>query len=171
MRKFSLFIFILLFLIHPVFAKIYDSPSNLASISKQIPKMGSVKCKFRQEKYMQNISKPLVSSGNFEFVENKGVYFYTLYPYKSTVDYTNKNYRQINDIVTAISTKKYSRLEKEFSFYFEGNIEKWSLGMKPKKNSKSYGYISSIIIEGNKNIDKISIFQANGNKTLIWFKK
>ena len=171
MRKFSLFIFILLFLIHPVSAKIYDSPSNLASISKQIPKMGSVKCKFRQEKYMQNISKPLVSSGNFEFVENKGVYFYTLYPYKSTVEYTNKNYRQINDIVTAISTKKYTRLEKEFSFYFEGNIEKWSLGMKPKKNSKAYDYISSITIDGADYIYKIDIKQTNGNQTVLWFTK
>lgn len=170
MKKLSLII-VLLFLICPVLAAGYDFSSNLNDISKQIPKMGSIKCKFRQEKYMQNISKPLISSGNFEFIENKGVYFHTLYPIQSTVDYTNKNYKQINDVVNAISTNKYSKLEKEFDFYYEKTSDKWSLGMKPKKNSNAYNYISSITIDGTDYINKISVEQKNGNKTILWFIK
>ena len=133
--------------------------------------MGSIKCKFRQEKHLQNIAKPLISSGNFEFVENKGVYFYTLHPIQSTASYTNKNYKQINDIVNAISAKKYSRLEKEFNFYYEESSDEWTLGLKPKKNSNAYNYISSITIEGSDYISKIDIRQTNGNKTVLWFTK
>lgn len=155
----------------PVLADVYSSPANLSDISRQIPKMDSIKCKFRQEKYLQNISKPLVSTGDFEFVENKGVYFYTQYPVKSTIDYTNKNYKQINDIIKAISTKKYSKLEKEFNFYFSKSLNTWSLGMKPKKNSNTYNYISSITIEGSNYIHKVDIQQKNGNKTVLWFTK
>lgn len=161
----------LLFVISPVFADVYDFPTNLESISKNVPKMGSIKCKFKQEKYLRNIEKPLVSSGDFEFAEKNGVYFYTKYPVQSTVDYTNKNYKQINDIVNAVSTKKYSKLEKEFNFYYQGNSEKWALGMKPKKNSNAYNYVSAITIDGSDYIHKISIQQINGNMTVLWFTK
>ena len=161
----------LLFVTSPVFANVYDSPTNLESISKHVPKMGSIKCKFKQEKYLKNIEKPLVSFGDFEFAEKNGVYFYTKYPVQSTVDYTNKNYKQINDIVNAVSTKKYSKLEKEFNFYYEKNSEKWSLGLKPKKSSNAYNYVSAITIDGTDYIHKISIQQTNGNMTVLWFTK
>ena len=170
MKKVSL-IFLLLFLCSSAFAGVYDFPTNLKTISNQIPKMGSIKCKFRQEKRLQNIAKPIISSGNFEFTENKGVRFITQYPIQSTVDYTNKNYKQINDIIHAISTKKYSKLEKEFHFFFEGDTNLWTLGMKPKENSNAYNYISSITISGAEYIHKIDIQQTNGNKTILWFTK
>ena len=153
------------------FGNLFENSASLQDISKNIPKMKSIKCKFKQEKHLQNIQKPLVSSGDFEFIENKGVYFYTKYPIESKTDFTNEKYKQINDIVSAISNKKYSKLEREFDFYFEGNNSNWSLGLKPKKNSKAFDYISSISIEGTSYINKIAINQTNGNKTLIWFTK
>ena len=171
MKKSSLIIFLLLIISNEAIANLYDSPVKLEVISSQIPKMRSIKCKFRQEKHLQNIAKPLFSSGDFEFIENKGVYFYTIIPFQSTADYTNKNYKQINDIISAISSKKYSRLETEFDFYYEKNNEKWFLGMKPKKNSNTYNYISSITINGTDYINEIEIQQTNGNKTVLWFTK
>ena len=171
MKKFSLLLLLLLFLSVQAKADLYNSPATLESISAQIPKMGSIKCKFRQEKHLQNITKPLISAGNFEFVENKGVYFHTLHPIESTVSYTNKNYRQINDIVNAVSTKKYSKLEKEFDFFFTGDKNSWSLGLQPKINSSAYNYISSITIDGTDYIHKISIQQTNVNNTILWFTK
>lgn len=109
--------------ISPTFGNVYDYPNDLSGIIKQLPKIDSIKCKFRQEKHLQNISKPLISSGNFEFKINKGVYFHTLQPVESTTNYTNKTYKQINDIINAISTKKYSKIEKEFNFFYEGDIK------------------------------------------------
>ena len=153
------------------FADVYEHPISLKTLSAEIPKMGSIKCKFRQEKHLQNIAKPLISNGDFEFIEDQGVYFYTKYPIKSTVDYTNKNYKQINEVVNAISTKKYSRLEKEFEFFYEKEGSSWNLCMKPKKNSDAYNFILSITINGTDYINKISIQQTNGNKTILWFTK
>lgn len=171
MKKSGLLLGFMLLIINFAAADVYNSPSTLENISKQIPKVGSIKCGFKQEKFLKNIEKPIVSKGDFEFIENKGVYFNTTYPVKSKTDYTNKNYKQINDIVNAISAKKYGKLEKEFEFYFSGSKESWVLGMKPKKNSDAYAYISSITIDGSNYISKISISQTNGNKTVIWFKK
>ena len=173
MKSFNLIFTAIIFLLfcNPTFADVFEHPATLNNISNQIPKMGSIQCKYKQEKYLQNISKPIVSAGDFKFVENEGVYFYATYPIKSTVDYTNKNYKEINDIVRAISTKKFSRLEKEFDFFYTNKSNQWTLGMKPKKSSAAANYISSITISGEDYIRQINIKQTNGNKTAIWFTK
>ena len=172
MKKISISILVLMFFSIQAFADVYEHPVYLKNPSStQIPKMGSIKCKFRQEKYIKNIDKLLISSGDFEFIENKGVYFYTQHPIKSITDYTNKNYNQINEIVNAISTKRYSKLEKEFEFFYKKDNSSWNLGMKPRKNSDAYNFISSITVTGTDYIRKISIQQKNGNKTILWFTK
>ena len=161
----------LFFLCNSVFAGVYDYPAKLESVVSQIPKMENVDCKFRQEKHLKNIAKPIVSGGDFKFVKNKGVYFYTTYPIKSYVDYTNQNYKQINDVIKALTSKKYSKLEKEFKFYMTKNSNQWTLGMRPKEKSGAYNYLSNITIEGDNYIRKIDIVQTNGNMTKIWFIK
>lgn len=150
-------------------ADVFEYPTKINTI--QLPELSNIKCKFRQEKTIMGISKPLVSSGSFEFIKNKGVYFYTTYPIKSTVDYTNKNYKQINDIMKAISSKKYNILEKDFNFYYTKQNSNWTLGLKPKQKSSVKNYVASILITGNDYIHQITIKQTNGNKTIIWFSK
>ena len=162
---------LLIFLSSLAFANLYNKQAALNDISSKLPKMSSIKCKFKQEKYLKNIQNPIISGGDFEYIQNKGVYFYTKYPVESTTNFTNEKYKQINDIVNAISNKKYSKLDREFNFYYAGDISNWSLGLKPKQSSDAFKFINSITIEGMDYINKISINQTNGNKTLIWFKK
>ena len=68
-------IFLFAFASLPVFADVYDYPSRLEDIVQKLPALESVKCKFKQEKTVQNLAKPLISGGDFEFVKDKGVYF------------------------------------------------------------------------------------------------
>lgn len=138
-------------------------------LMKQLPKLESIDCKFKQEKLIKNIQKPLLSNGNFKFVKGEGVYFETLYPVKSTVSYTNKDYKQINDIILAISNKKYSKLDREFDFYFSKDQNLWTLTLKPKTESKSSKYLDSLTIEGEEYINKIVILSKDGSKTTQWF--
>ena len=136
---------------------------------KELPKLESIDCKFKQEKLIKNIQKPLLSNGNFKFVKGEGAYFETVYPVQSTVSYTNKDYKQINDIILAISNKKYSKLDREFDFYFSKNERLWTLSLKPKTESKSAKYLDSLTIEGDEYINKIIILAKDGSKTTQWF--
>lgn len=142
------------------------SPEELM---KELPKIENIECKFKQEKLIKNIQKPLLSNGNFKFIKGEGVYFETLYPVKSTVSYTNKDYKQINDIILAISNKKYSKLDREFDFYFSKDGNLWTLTLKPKTESRSEKYLDSLTIEGEENINKIVILTKDGSKTTQWF--
>ena len=168
-KKFSIFI-VFLFVCLTSYADVYEGKTNLEVILNQLPQTESIKCKFRQVKTLKNIEKPVISSGDFEFKKGEGVYFYTTYPVKSNVNYTNKNYKQINDVLNAISNKKYAKLEKEFDFYYKGNKSNWKLILKPK-NINTSEYLSDIKIEGSDYIKKINIVQTNGNKTELWFEK
>lgn len=157
MKKIVFAIFVLLQI--PVFAQ------SLKKIADEIPAYDSVKCKFRQEKQISDMV--LKSSGNFVFEKGKGVTFYTTYPIKSTTAYTTREYKQINNIINAISNKNYSRLEKEFEFYFDKPI----LTLKPKSVSPAFNYLKAIEIQtGKTKIDKITILTCDNTKTTIYFE-
>lgn len=151
------------------FADVFQNRANISSFVNEIPQMNSISCKFKQEKTIKGIEKPLISGGNFKFVKDKGIFFDTTYPIKSSTSYTTGEYKQINSIINAISNKKYKNLENEFDFYFNKENAKWNLGLKPKQTAQSARYISSIQISGRNIIDKIIIDTTNGNKISQWF--
>ncbi len=151
------------------FADVFQNKANISSFINEIPKMNSISCKFKQEKTVKGIAKPLISGGNFKFIKDKGIFFETTYPIKSSTSYTSNEYKQINSIINAISNKKYKNLENEFDFYFNKENSKWNLGLIPKQNTQSAKFISSIQISGNEIIDKIIINTKNGNKISQWF--
>lgn len=165
------FLTILCLLIMPFAnANVFEHPQNLPTIAKQLPELNSINCKFRQEKTISSSHLILKSSGDFKFEKNKGITFYTTYPIKSTSSYSSREYKQINSIISAITNKSYSRLERDFNFYYEGNIQNWTVGLLPKKNSQVYDYLKSIELSGNsKMITKITILPVDLNKTTIWF--
>ncbi len=167
-KIFCLLLIFLLFISSSVSAN-QNEIVKIDSLVKELPEFNDISCKFKQEKQLQNISKPIISKGNFKFTKNEGIVFETTYPIKSEVSYTNKNYKQINEIIKAISSKNYSKIEKEFIFYFEKKDSNWKLTLKPEQNSKPQEVLNSITIEGSEIINKIIIDLKNGNKTTIWF--
>ncbi len=151
------------------FANVFNHPTALNDID--IPSLNSINCKFKQEKIIKTSNIVLKSSGDFRFDKGKGITFYTVYPIKSVNSYTTKEYKQINNIVSAISNKSYSRLEKDFKFFYEKNGTNWTLGLMPKAETQAYNYLKSIEVAGNKTmIIKIVILPVDLNKTTIWFE-
>ena len=149
-------------------ANVFDYPEKLEDIAPKIPEYNSVSCKFIQEKFLPKSDIMLKSSGDFKYEKDKGVTFYTIYPIKSTTSYTSREYKHINNVISAISNKSYSKLEKDFQFFYEDG---WKLGLMPKKNSQVHRYVKSIEVEGNLDmITKIVIQTVDSGKTSIQFK-
>ena len=167
------FLTILCLLVMPaVCASVFEHPQNLSAFAKQLPELSSINCKFRQEKTISSSHLILKSSGDFKFEKDKGVIFYTTYPIKSTNSYSSSEYRQINSIISAISNKSYSRLERDFNFFYESEPAAWQLGLMPKKGTQVYNYLKSIEISVNREmITKIVILPVDLSKTTLWFRK
>lgn len=151
----------------PAYGNVFEHPQSLETIAGQIPVLNSTECKFRQEKTIPASNVVLKSSGDFKYEKDKGVTFYTTYPIKSTVSYTSKEYKQINNVINAISNKAYAKLEKDFQFYYINQ----TLGLIPKKESPAFNYLKSIEIEFSQTaITKMIILAADSTKTVIWFQ-
>lgn len=151
-----------------VSGSVFEHPAKLENIADEIPRYENVSCKFTQEKTLPKSDIILKSAGNFKYEKDKGVTFYTIYPIKSTTSYTNKEYKHINNVISAITNKSYSKLEKDFQFYYESG---WKLGLVPKKDSHAHSYLKSVEVEGNKDmITKIVILTVDSGKTSIKFE-
>ncbi len=153
------------------YANVFEHPQKLSTITNELPELSSINCRFRQEKTFPNSNVKLNSSGNFKFVKGKEIVFHTTYPTNMVTTYNTTEYRQINDIINAISTKSYSKIEKIFTFYFQKTNNNWNLGLIPKQSHSCAKYLSSIEIQGASYITKIVITTKNSGKTTIWFNK
>lgn len=169
MVKKFLIIFIILFMSLPAFADVFNHPQKLSYIIQNLPEFNNIKCKFEQEKALPGSNVILKSSGNFEFEKEKGIVFKTTFPVQSETNYNTDGYKQINDIINAISNKNYGKIEAVFDFYFEQKGGKWTLGLVPKKSKQPSKYIKSIEIEGEKNISMMKITTQNSVVTKIRF--
>lgn len=170
MKNKLIYLFICLFMtILTCRASLYENKTTAKDLTGVLPEFNNIECKFKQEKILKNIDKPLVSGGNFRFDKKQGIFFETTYPVRITTSYTNKDCEQINDIILAISNKKYAKLDNTFDFYYKKTGNTWVLGLKPKVKSGLDKYIDSITIEGIDYINKIVISLKDGSKTTQWF--
>ena len=165
----KIFLLLFLFILPVAFGGEVERKITAKELASELPEINSVECKFKQEKQLKNLQKPIVSSGNFKFIKDEGVCFETLSPVKSTVSYTNKEYKQINDIILAVSNKKYSKIDREFDFFYSSDNGHWKLRLEPKQGAKTEKYIEFILVEGSKQIEKTVIATKDGNKTTQWF--
>ena len=173
MLRFLILMFFIL-TTNTVFANLFDNPKDVEYIVNNIPEFGDVECSFRQERTVSGSNIVLNSSGDFKFEKENGVVFYTTYPIKSVSSYNTKENQQINNIIKSISDKSYSRLKKDFEFYFLENQEQWTLGLKPNSKSQIANYLKMITIEGTHNtnspvISRMEIVTQKGDVTKIWW--
>lgn len=170
-KKFLILIFAIFLINLPACADVFNHPQKLSVIIPQMPELNSINCKFKQEKTIPNSTANIKSSGDFRFIKNKGVVFNTTYPLHSITSYNTTEYRQVNEIVNAISNKSYSKIERVFNFYFTNNKDEWQLGLIPKKNQQAAKYLASVEIHGKSYITQMIIKTTNSTKTTIWFSK
>ncbi len=163
MKKSFLILIICLFSIcTTVYAQnVFDNKTTASDIINYLPRFGSVNCKFYQTKNISNVSQ-VKSSGNFKFIENKGVIFETTYPVKAVTSYTNEQNKRANEIILSISKGNYKFLDNNFDIYFLKN-QNWTLALKPKQSNNASKQLNNIIIKGNqKYIEQITFNTRNG---------
>ena len=171
MNKFWFCLLIIICSVNLCFASvdIFNRPSTSKEISNNMPELKNASCKFTQEKHLD--SAVLKSGGNFKFVKDKGAIFETLYPIKSTDSYTSAKNKQINEIMNAVSNKKFAYLDKNFNLYFAKENDLWTIGLKPKKDSAVSSQLHDIIIKGKSDIKFIKISTVKNGTTEISFQQ
>lgn len=148
-------------------ADIFSHPADIKNIA--MPQFENVTCKFSQTKTIPNSESEIKSGGDFRFVKEKGVIFETKFPLQMVTSYTSTENKRISSIISAINSKNYSYINQNFNIFYEKNSGVWTLALKPKPGSKTNAHIASIIIKGEKYINRLDINTLKNGSTKINF--
>jgi hypothetical protein len=144
--------------------------------------------RFEQHKQLLGLKRPVLSQGRFCVLAEKGVLWRTLAPFANTLKLTRDEIvqmqgervirrldaqqeptiRTINNVLFALLAGDFAQLEKLFDA--DGTIQEnnWQVTLKAREPGLAKA-ISSIAIEGGVYVSKISLQEANGDRTQIVF--
>ncbi len=145
---------------------------------------------FDQSKQLTGLKKPMVSSGRFCVVADKGVLWRTLQPFPNTVRLTRDEIvqlqgdrvamrldakqepavRTINSILFALLAGDLDQIGKLFDV--DGTIDEksWRVTLKAREPALARA-ISSVVLEGGEYVTSITISETGGDRTSIVFSK
>ena len=155
-------------------------------LSALLQKDASFKASYTQEKTLNKLNKVLKSSGVVIIIENKNVFFRQNTPFELEQIITPNRFAQImDDEVNEISRDNNPQLfeisnlllnifsmnevnEKYFSYKLTGELNNWSLEMKPNDELLSKIF-NKITIQGSDKVKEISIEDVSKDTTVLTF--
>lgn len=162
----------------------------VASIQQQLAPFATLHGKFTQTKKIQILSRPLVSSGDFALVKDKGLIWRTTQPIASAVRITPGGIAQLKDgkttvlvsakdqpgvsavgkVLFAIFSLDLNRVRQHFAFRSAAAPagKPWSAVLEPTDPGLSK-FVRSIALTGERTVEGLTLTEANGDVTSIRF--
>ncbi|WP_373976317.1 outer membrane lipoprotein carrier protein LolA [Chitinibacter sp. SCUT-21] len=143
---------------------------------------------FRQEKRIANLSKPLISSGSFVYVKDKGLLWQIAKPYASDAIITGDTlvqrvqgktivrvdaqsqpgYSAVSRIFMALVGSDWAVLERDFAISGKVDGKNWQLELKPKGGLFA-SFAKTLTLSGSNAISQLDIAEKNGDSTHYTF--
>lgn len=171
---------------HPVSVK---SPSKaFLTVRDLLAGVSVVRSDFKQKKSLVALKKPIVSSGNYIFSSQMGLYWNIGAPintaYVLTDDYMverQKGFKSkvvtpkeqpaifgITEVFEAIFVGDLDRLSKDFAIHFVGSSSDWTIGLIPQRGLLQKMF-KKVILKGGETVSEVKLFEGNGDSTHLKF--
>ena len=172
-----------------LFAKdsLWDSPAdfNSPAFAEIVQSLSSVKKQegsFIQKRIVQKIQRVFESSGTFLISGKDGIILNVEKPFASRSEISkekmiqvfpdgtsvemnaanNAVFREIAASVQAVFNGNLESLQQKFDIYFVTQKKKWTIGLRPKEKMIQKA-LASILLEGQKNLEKVEMLDGEGN--------
>ncbi len=166
-----------------------EPETTLSNISAQMVR-GDVLCSdFEQEKYLQALARPLLSSGRLIFVAEQGVLWQVLTPYPARLLVRSDElvrwdddgiahktgygrtpiFRALSSIFLAMFRGRFEVLGDTFELSATQAEGTWHLTLVPKDETLAAA-VSEVRVAGGRHVEEISILEPRGDRTLIRFR-
>ena len=143
---------------------------------------------FRQEKRIANLSKPLISSGEFVYLKDQGLLWQIAKPYASDAVITNETliqrvkgktiarveaktqpgYSAVSRIFMALVGSDWAVLERDFTISGKVDGKNWQLELTPKGGLFA-SFANSLTLSGAATLKQLDITEKNGDSTHYTF--
>jgi hypothetical protein len=160
----------------------------VAKIQSMVAKPKILCGRFDQTKQLVGLKRPVISSGRFCVVMEKGVLWRTMQPFPNTLRLTRDEIvqlqgervalrldakqeptvRMINSVLFALLAGDLGQLEKLFEV--DGSVDKnsWSVMLKAREPALAKA-VGAIALDGAEYVKNITINEASGDRTSIVF--
>jgi hypothetical protein len=173
----------------PFAHRVTDEAQLRAALSLPAAKLARAQVlrgRFTHSKFLSEIPRPLVATGEFVFVRDLGVYWHTLEPFDSVVVLTGDGLEQrdggepalrvnageqpavrvIADIFMALFTLDVGILARDFDLYGGKAPGGWIVGLKPRNRAMA-GVFSQATVTGKDDVEQVVLTDARGDRTVI----
>jgi len=176
---------------HAEFVSVDLNQTNASffKVVEQLKQQTHTQGQFTQNKYLRVLKRPLKSSGTFSQSTTSGVRWQIVKPITLTllltdselveVDSSGKETRKkiadhpelhiFSSVFIAMISGVLEPISAQFDIGFEGNVEHWSIQLKPKSATILAKIFSQIVLSGSGHIESIQMFEKKGDHTDIFF--
>jgi hypothetical protein len=170
------------------------SPAQMSALlgpsAKALAASAGLRGRFEQRKSLPDLPKPLLSTGEFLFAKDIGVWWHTRTPFESVFILTRDGARSRDEggtetkvsaadqpgvavaarIFFALFALDFEALSKDFDTYGmptgSGKTAGWQVGLRPKLAAMAAVFRESVI-EGTQRANRIELRDAHGDRTEI----
>ena len=163
-----------------------EQKTTLSDISGQLVHGDMLCSDFEQEKHLQALARPLLSSGKLIFVAGQGVLWQVLTPYPAQILVRSDElirwdedgnahkssagkvpiFRALSRVFLAMFRGQFEVLQDTFDLSATQAAGTWRLTLIPKDEILAT-VISDVRVAGGRHVEEISILEARGDQTLI----
>jgi outer membrane lipoprotein-sorting protein len=160
--------------------------SMLSRPAAQLEKARTLQGNFRQSRYLRELARPLIASGEFVFARDLGVYWHTTQPFDSVIVLNEAGMVQIDEgatalrmsadeqpavrlignLFTALFTLDVTRLANDFDLYGTREGMRWTIGLKPRATTIA-GVIRHVTVTGSDDVEQVELVDAQGERTVL----
>lgn len=161
----------------------------MQEIRQRVGTPESVRGQFEQKKQIAALERPLLSTGDFLVARNRGVVWRTQTPFPQVLKLTRREIIQeqngkvrfqlsaerepavkaVNQVLFALFAGDFAALEQSFSSNGKVEGERWRVTMQPSSQALAQLF-REIRLEGANTVQRVELFEANGDRTEIRFK-
>lgn len=176
-------------------ADLFESPRTAAQAETDLraamPGLGQVQVlrgRYSQRKFLREIPRPLISSGEFLLVRDRGIWWHTLTPLDSELmlplvvaglprpatralgkGQSTGQEEHAASLFMALFTLDLDLLARSFDLFVirsEAPEPRWSLGLRPRDAAVA-AWFEQATLSGGERVERVTLFEAAGDRTEI----
>lgn len=161
---------------------------NFLAVRDLLAGVSVVRSDFKQKKSLVALKKPIISTGNYIFSSEMGLYWNIGAPVNTTYVLTDdymierqKGFKSkvvtpkeqpaifgLTEVFEAIFVGDLDRLSKDFAIHFVGSSSSWTIGLIPQRGLLQKMF-KRVVLKGDSTVREVQLFEGNGDSTHLKF--
>lgn len=153
---------------------LFEHPRTVAHVQavldRAMPDAGQVQVlrgRYRQQKYLREIPRPLDSTGEFLMVRDLGLWWHTQTPRDSELTLTARRRGQpAAALLLALFVLDLEALARNFDLFATEPGPNWLLGLRARDATVA-AFFQQVIVSGGERVEHVTLLEATGDRTEI----